>query len=217
MRKQLLIGALVLAAGVAIIGWRTSNRLSSETFSETSATPPEAAPLCPWRDPESDLKRFFPEATSYERDTRILSGRRLELAERLGRAPTGDENALRIYRVYRVQTPLGTILTRRVKGDYGAIELVLAADTNRSVVGLRLQRLREPESIAEALQDPAWQRAFMGKHANDAWHIGSDLPEVPAVAGSSAEVVVKGVRDLLILLTAADQAQAPSLAEIHHH
>jgi hypothetical protein len=217
MRKQLLFGALVLAAVMAIIGWRTSNKFSSETFKEGGSKPPEAAPLCPWREPESDLQHFFPYATDYQKETRILSGLRLELASRLGRAPTGDENALRVNRVYRNGTMLGTILTRRVKGDYGAIELVLAVDTNRSVVGMRLQRLREPEVIEKALQNEAWQRAFVGKRAGDSWQIGNDLPEVPAMARHSPDAVAEGARDLLVLLTTADQAQTSNLVQGHNH
>jgi hypothetical protein len=159
---------------------------------------------------------FFPEATAYQTETRILSGLRSELAARLGRAPTGDENALRVYRVCAGQTVLGSVLNRRVKGEYGAIELIVATDTNRSVRGIKLQRLREPDSIAAALQDPSWQRAFVGKCAEDPWRLGGDLPQVPATARASADAVVQGIRDLLILLTAADQAQRAELAQNHH-
>jgi hypothetical protein len=207
---------LAIAAGMAIVGWRISNRFAAETFSETKAMPPEAAPLCPWRDPDSDLKKFFPGATEYRTDTRILSGLRTELAARLNRIPTGDENALRVYRVYQGRVQIGTILTRRVKGEYGAIELVLAVDTNQIVKGMTLQRLREPQQITEALQDEAWQRAFRGKRVEDRWQIGSDVPEVPAIAHRSAEAVLGGARDLLILLATADRATTPQVAQIHH-
>ena len=178
--------------------------------------PPEAAPLCPWREPDLDLKSFFPEAKSYQAETRILSGVRSELASRLGRWPTGDENALRLNRVYQDGTAVGAILTRRVKGEYGGIELVLATDDHHNVRGLRLQRLREPEASAEALQDQNWLNAFVGKRSGDPWHVGGDIPEVPASVRGSALAIVDGVRSLLILLEAADQ-QGPKLAEAHHH
>ena len=95
MRVRLLIAGGALAVALAFVGWRIGSRYSSDTFSETKAITPEAMPLCPWRQPEVDLKVFFPDATGYRAETRILSGLRLELAERLGRTPTGDENALR--------------------------------------------------------------------------------------------------------------------------
>lgn len=215
MRRPVLFAALAAATCVAFFGWRVTRR--SETFSVPAVTPPEAAPLCPWREPEADLKAFFSGATRYEVQTRILSGLRLELAQRLGRVPTGDENALRLRQIYRDGTVLGTILTRRVKGEYGAIELVLATDTNLCVRGLRLQRLREPESIAGAVQDTNWLRSFVGKRAEDLWRMGSDLPEVPSDARASAAAIVEGVRSSLVSLAAAEAAQAPSLAAPHHH
>ena len=142
-------GALVLV----VIGWKISRPSSTETFSDANAKPPEAAPLCPWREPEKDLKMIFPTATGYKVETRILSGLRVELRERLGRAPAPDENALHFYSIYREETFLGTVLTRRIKGEHGAIELVLATDLERRVCGLHFQRLREPEPIVRALEN----------------------------------------------------------------
>jgi hypothetical protein len=217
MRRPVFLGVLGAVVCVAFFGWRMTQRLSTETFKDPTAKPPEPAPLCPWREPGMDLKAFFPGATRYVVETRILSGLRLELAQRLGRVPTGDENALRIYPVYRSDSPLGSIMTRRVKGEYGAIELVLATDTNRVVRGLRLQRLREPETIAGALQDTNWLNSFVGKSVEDLRHVGKALPGVAAEAQDSAAAVVEGVRTLMILQAAADEPQARTLAETHHH
>jgi hypothetical protein len=217
MRGHLLIAGTALTVGLAFVGWRVSSRFSTDTFSEITTVTPEAMPQCPWRHPEADLKAFFPEATGYRAETRILSGLRLELAEGLGRTPTGDENALRLYRVYRNDAPVGTVLTRRVKGRYGAIELVLATDTKRTVSAMRLQRLREPESIAGVLQDAGWQNSFVGKTSQDACQVGRDIPSVPAEALDSAQAVSDGVRSLLVLLSTSEQTAPPPLADAHHH
>lgn len=217
MRRPLLFAALAASTCVAVVGWRLSQSSSSESFSAPTITPPEAAPLCPWREPAADLQRFFPSATRYEARTRILSGLRSELAQRLGRVPTGDENALRLCQVYEDETWLGSILTRRVKGEYGAIEVVLAADTNSCVRGVRLQRLREPGSIADILEDTNWLGTFDGKHAQDRWRLGSDIPMVPAQARASAEAIIEGARSLLVSLVTAETAQAPALAATHQH
>src|SRR5882724_3075888 len=150
MSRPVIFGAGALALLLVVAAWRISDSSSPERPFEPGTQLPQAAPLCPWRDPANDLKRFFPNATRYEPETRILSGQRLELAERLGRVPTGDENTLHLYRCYEEQTPLGAVLTRRVKGRYGAIELVLAVGSNGRACGLCLQRLREPEPIAAA-------------------------------------------------------------------
>ncbi len=175
----------------------------------------EAAPLCPWREPERDLSDFFPGAVRYEAETHILSGWRMELAQRLGRMPTAGENALHLYRIFGPQQPMGAILTTRVKGEYGAIEIVLAASNQGEVIGLRLQRLREPEGIRTALQQPAWLDSFRGKTTRHPWQFGRDIPEPTSSAHTSADAVVEGVRGLLILLDTAAQAQPAAARHVH--
>ena len=207
----------MLALGIVVV-WRVNHWSSaSEPPVEVKAAPPPAAPMCPWREPDADLKLFFPGADRCEIETRILSGLRVELAARLGRAPTGDENALRSYRICQGTNALGCVLTRRVKGTHGAIEIVLAVDPENRMRGLRLQRLREPESIAAALQNPDWLRAFAGKQADDSWKLGGDIPEVPADATESAGAIVAGVRSLLILLSTAGQSNLTIPAAASHH
>ena len=136
-------------AVVVAVFWNSSS--SPEPLFDPQVRPPESGPLCPWREPASDLIQFFPNASHYEVETRILSGLRVELTERLGRAPTGDDNALHVWRIHQGKTTVGSVVIRRVKGEYGAIELVLAVDLEGRVIALRLQRLREPEAIARAL------------------------------------------------------------------
>jgi len=217
MTRLVLSGVGVGAAVLAFAGWQIARVSPSEKVFEGQAKPPQAGPLCPWRQPETDLKELFPSATRYEPETRILSGLRTELAQRLGRVPTGDENALHLYRVYGENSELGTVLTRRVKGEYGAIELVLATDPDGRVCGLHLQRLREPESITKALENPAWQHSFLGKSAESTWQTGEENLEVPVEAQHSAQAVAEGVRSLVILLAAADHAGAGGLVAGHHH
>jgi len=217
MTRAVLFAVGALAAVLGVVGWRLAQSSTPETLVETQVRPPEAAPLCPWREPQADLQRLFPTATRHETETRILSGHRLELTQRLGRAPTGDENALHLYRIYHDNTPLGTIVTQRVKGAYGAIELVLAADTSLRVCGLLLQRLREPEPIARALQNPDWLHSFNGKDTDADWQLGRGIPGVPPEAASSAQAVVAGARAAMILLATADEALPPPSAQPHHH
>jgi hypothetical protein len=159
---------------------------------------------------------LFPTATGYKVETRILSGLRLELGERLGRAPAPDENAFHFYTIYREETPLGTVLTRRIKGEHGAIEMVLATDPERRVCGLHFQRLREPEPITRAIENAEWRRSFAGKRADSPWKLGEDVPAVPMEARASAEAVLEGARSLLILLETADHAQITRKAVEHH-
>ncbi len=216
MPRPVIFGAAAFALLLAVVAWRISDSSASEIPFEPNTKPPQAAPLCPWREPAGDLKRFFPSATRYEPETRILSGQRLELAARLGRRPTGDENALHIYRSFEEQSPLGAVLIRRVKGAYGAIELVLAVGTNGHVRGLRLQRLREPEPIAAALQNPDWLRSFEGQRSDSSCKLGRDIPDVVPEARASAEAIVDGVRSLLILLAVSNESHAQNPVAARH-
>jgi len=217
MPRPVIFGFGTLALLLAVVAWRISDSSSSEPPFDPKIQLPQAAPLCPWREPASDLKQFFPNATRYEPETRILSGQRLELAGRLGRVPTGDENALHIYRCYENLTPLGAVSTRRVKGTYGAIELVLAVGADGQVRGLRVQRLREPEPIADALLNPGWLRTFVGLRSDSSWKIGGDIADVVPEARASAEAIADGARSLMILLATSDESDArPPVAARHH-
>jgi len=205
MRRWILPGASSALLAVIVALWLNGSSPGVKAF-DPKVKPPEAAPMCPWRDPESDLKQFFPDATRHAVETCILSGQRVELAESLGRMPTGDENALHFWRVYAGESLLGSVLTRRVKGEHGVIELVLAVEANGSVRGVRLQRLREPEKIAQALQNPNWLRSFERRRAESSWKLGEDIPGVPAEVCASATAMIEGTRSLLILLAASEQA-----------
>jgi hypothetical protein len=217
MSRALIIGAVTALLALAMLAWRVKHTaVTTELPAEVKAIPPSAAPMCPWREPDTDLKEFFPSADHYIIETRILSGLRMELAAGLGRVPTGDENALRLYRICQKTNVLGTLMTRRVKGTHGAVEIVLAVDAEGRVRGLRTQRLREPEAIAAALQNPDWLRAFVGKRAEDPWKFGSDVPEISPAARETAEAMVEGVRSLLILLSVASESNPAIPADSHH-
>lgn len=198
-------GAAVLV--VAIV-WRVSQRATDvETVFEPPSRVVEPAPMCPWRAPESDLKLFFPGADQWQIETRILSGKRPELEQRLGRPPAADENVLPLHRVFCRKELAGTVLTRRAKGEHGAIEIVLAVNPDQSIKGIRFQRLREPPAIAEALSSETWLHAFRGRKLSMNWNGASGIPLLAPQAKASGAAVVEAVRSLLILLAAAEQSE----------
>ena len=197
----LLVAATALVAGV----WRlTSAGPAIPVHTAAAHSFVEAAPLCPWREPERDLRRFFPGATGSYEELRILSHLRVALIHDLGRPLTAEEMLLRPYQVVKGTAPLGSVLVRRVKGEFGAIELVLAVSPDGRVRGVRLQRLREPEPVAALLTSSRWLGAFQGKTADSPLRVGEDLPAVPTEAGVSARAIAAGVRASLILLRAAE-------------
>lgn len=186
--------------------WSLLSDPSSETVFEPEIAPIEAAAFCPWRQPEADLARFFPGATTSKLEPAILSGQLAELMEALGRPLAPEENPLRRHRVWKQDELLGFVLTHRLRGEHGAIEVVLAVDQAGRVRGVNLQRMREPAPIAAALSDPAWLAAFEGRSVTNDWRPGTDLPEVIPAARVSAAAIVEGVHGLLVLNAAADQA-----------
>src|SRR4051812_7912314 len=105
----------------------------------TNFTPAEEEPVCPWREPDNDLHSFFPEATSHHLETKALSAMRPQLMRILGRQPTGADHILHVHRVMTGGAPAGAVLLKRVKGEYGAIELVIALSTNNIIRGVRAQ------------------------------------------------------------------------------
>ena len=170
------------------------------------STTVEVPPLCPWRDPEADLRQTFGAGTTAKREVRILSAQLLPLQQRLGRPTTPDERALQLERASRGGQALGTILLRRVKGRYGAVELVLAVTPDGKLLALRIQREREPEAISSQIRSGDWLAAFRGKTATDPWRLGADIPNVSGDARPTALAIVDGVRATLILLETAESS-----------
>jgi hypothetical protein len=209
------VGAvLLLALAAAVFVWMRQDRTAGrDTVYEPASLYVEPGSMCPWRTPEEDLHRFFPGAGGYRTRITTLSSQRLELHQRLGRMPGPDENSLSIHEVTENGQICGAVLTRRVKAEHGLIEVMVAVDNQQRVRGLKLQRLREPESVAVALQDPAWLSAFIGKSAESRWALGEDIPEVPTDARVSAGRLIEAVRSLLVLFSVAEARPG---APVHH-
>lgn len=163
------------------------------------------------------MSEFFPRATRYELQTRILSGSRVELTELLGRPPTADENTLQVFRIFQGSQEVGEVTTRRVKGAHGVVEIVLAADTAGRITGLRLQRLREPEAAVQALQGAEWRRWFVGRTAESSWTCDELLARLPAEARESAKEIARGARSTLVLLSVSKRAVGLAGAASHAH
>jgi hypothetical protein len=217
MQRKTAYGVLGLLAIVALVAqWLSAAWFgANDIVSIPIRTPVAGASLCPWRQPEADMSTFFPHATSHRTESIALSHHLAELRKRLGRWPGPAENPLQIHRIYAGRQLLGSVLARRVKGEYGAIEIVLAVNTQGRVRDLKMQRLREPTPIAGVLRSPQWLHAFEGKTVESDWRLGHSIPDVPAAARPSAEAVVSGVRSLLILLDAAGRTGTG--ATVHHH
>jgi len=206
-----IAGGVVVAAGVVAT---LATRSAPKDPGITEIRVPEQAELmCPWREPERDLQAFFPGATGYKTETRILSAQRRLLAGKLGRQPRPDESRVYLHRVERGSRAFGYVVVRRVRGEYGAIELVVAV-ADGQVRGVRLQRHREPLAVASAINKKQWLRYFEGKRAEFDMRVGQTIPPVPPGAHASAEAVAEGVRSALVLVEVGSRHGIPE--EPHH-
>jgi hypothetical protein len=172
---------------------------------------PEAAPPCPWRNAQADLTNWFPGATGYSISDQILSGKRLELQKRLGRSLLPEENALHIYIIARNTAPLGTVLTRRFKGSGGAMEIALALDPQNTISAFKIQRMREPREIVQALEALNLDEQLQGKSVNDDLR-AIDTRNAPPTVKDLAINILEAVRSLLVLNEAAQTNRIAS----HH-
>ena len=193
IRRPLM--CLIMLALTGVYGCSSSEELVSDPVTHKIISAPA---MTPWRDPIGDMARFFPGASDYSQDTLILSPYRLEILKRLGSGISLDSNTLYAYRVRRQGKVVGTILIRSAPGEYGAIETVLAVSPERRIVGIHIQRNREPSPIIAALTDAQWLQSFQGKDAKSLFQPGKDLSEVPEAAQRSALAVATVVRSLLI-------------------
>jgi hypothetical protein len=203
MRSGTIIVAVVLAV-MTLLALRILVPGESTRPRALAYTPAEEEPVCPWRDPETDLRLFFPGATGHHLEAKSLSAMRPQLTRILGRQPTGADHLLRVHRITEDTNPVGSVLVKRVKGEHGAIELVIALSADRIVRGVRAQRSREPENISAALATNGWIRAFAGKSLTNELRPGHDLPAPPAKARATAQAIAEGVRVSLASFALAD-------------
>ena len=208
-------GGITIAAMAIVVWWLREASHDIPSVFQPSTRLIEPAPVCPWREPETDAQFFFPGANRHFTEKRILSGVRVELAKRLNRQPDAEENTLTVHHVYQDSRALGIVLARRVKGEHGAIEIVLAVTIRGEVHGVRLQRLREPPAVADALQDASWLAKFKGRTSSHGWE-KDDLLDLPPGARDSALVIREGIRSLLILLAVSESPRVPSTGRPHH-
>ena len=213
MRSAPFLATLLVAAAAVWI-WRSiPARSVVQPYVERPAAG-ENVPICPWREPERDLVALFPQATGYTIETRILSALMTPIQKRIGRPMTIDENPLRIHRVNNGTQTSGAILVKRVKGDYGGVELVIGITPQRQVAGVRIQSQREPDAIVQAVT--GWLPTFSGKTADSALQPGQDLPDVASEARATAQAIAEGIRSALIVFSFAEDSAGKSLSHEAH-
>lgn len=154
------------------------------------------AALCVWRKPDQDIKKFFPGADTYKTDVKDPSKKKTVIEKRIGRSLDSDEQEFKLYRVINGGKKVGTIMTHLGKGQYGAIEIVVALDNNGKVKGVGIQRDREKKRTE--LRSEKFLGQFKGKDINDPVAVGKDIKPVPG-AEKSSDTVAFSVKKLLVI------------------
>jgi hypothetical protein len=128
-----------------------------------------AAVGCELNDPDRDVKRLFPGATSFKTEYVSLQRAGGEALLRRVEAKLGDkfqglyetiDVSYTMYRIYKGTDLIGYIHGVNQKGRYGGIQVFLALDLKGAIQAFYFQKLTN--QAAGQLRDPAFGRQFVG-------------------------------------------------------
>ncbi len=154
---------------------------------------PLYAALCVWINPDRDIKNFFPGGDSYITDTKRYSKEQGALIEqRINARLDPDENEFKFYRVKKQGKIIGTVLTHQARGKYGAVQTVVGLGNDDRVIGVYVQRHREPAN----LNKESFLKQFQGKTAKDPIAVGKDI-EPLTDSDKSSEAVAFSVKKIV--------------------
>jgi len=160
--------------------------------------PPVSAALCVWRNPDRDMKDLFG-ADSYKTLWTKVGNKRATIEKRLNTKLDPDETEFRFWPVYKNGKRVGTITTHLGKGDYGAIEVVIALKHNDEKVWISAVRIqRDREKYRNELRSEGFLKQFVGKTSKDPLQVGKDLKAAHAKALKGSQVVALSVKKLLV-------------------
>jgi Na+-translocating ferredoxin:NAD+ oxidoreductase RnfG subunit len=151
--------------------------------------------LCVWLNPDRDIKKFFPGAKSYTTDIKKYSteqGKAIE--KRIGAKLDPDENEFKFYRVKKDNKQVGTVLTHQARGRYGAVQVVVGIGNDNKVIGVYVQRDREPTN----LNVESFLKQFAGKTVEDPISIEKDIKPIKGHEKSS-HAVAYSVKKILVV------------------
>lgn len=129
---------------------------------------------CELTDPDRDIRRLFPESTGYK--THLISilergGKptAVRIEERLGDNLEPVYETLDVphpyYQVFKGKEQIGWVFGVNQKGEYGLIQVVLAADLNGKILNFYYQKLSSPE--AKKFREESFTGKFRGLTLRD--------------------------------------------------
>jgi hypothetical protein len=131
---------------------------------------------CSLNDPDRDIRRIFPEATGYKTAYITIRERggdslateiETRLGDKLDEVYETTDVPYAYYAVLKGEEMIGRVHGVNQKGKYGGMQLILATDTEGTVVDFYYQKLSSPE--AKRFRNPDFTDQFKGLSPADAY------------------------------------------------
>lgn len=158
-----------------------------------------SASLCVWRQPDSDIAGIFGNGSYKTVFLDIGPAAKQRVEKRLGFALDPDETQFKFFPVYQGKKQVGTVMTHAGKGQFGAIEVVVAVvptDSGVAVKEVRIQRDREKAKAA--LRSSKFLGQFKGMTAQSEFELGGRVKTAAPGAERASAAVARAVRKLLV-------------------
>ena len=159
-----------------------------------------AASLCVWRQPDADISGIFGSGSYKTVFADITDSLKVKVEKRLGIALDADETQFKYFPVFKGKQRVGTVMTHAGKGQFGAIEVVVAVvegDSGPVIKAVRIQRDREKAKAA--LRGKEFLGQFKGMGLTDTFKVGEDLKTAVQGADKASQAVATAARKLLIV------------------
>jgi hypothetical protein len=159
-----------------------------------------AASLCVWRQPDADISGIFGSGSYKTVFADITDAQKQKVEKRLGFALDADETQFKYFPVFKGKQRVGTVMTHAGKGQFGAIEVVVAVvagDSGPIIKEVRVQRDREKAKAA--LRGKEFLGQFSGKGLTDTFKVGEDLKTAVKGAEKASQAIATAARKLLIV------------------
>ena len=159
-----------------------------------------AASLCVWRQPDADISGIFGSGSYKTIFADITDAQKQKIEKQLGFPLDADETQFKYFPVFKGKQRVGTVMTHAGKGQFGAIEVVVAVvagDSGPIIKEVRVQRDREKAKAA--LRGKEFLGQFNGKGLTDTFKVGEDLKTAVKGAEKASQAIATAARKLLIV------------------
>ena len=158
--------------------------------------------LCVWRFPDRDIREIY-DADAYETVYYDVSeSDQSTIEEILGHPLDADETQFKFFNVFNGDDTVGVVATHLGKGQYGAIEVVVAMSHNSdpdevTIKEVRIQRDREKDRAN--LRSEAFLGQFKGLGISDPMSVPEDITPASENSVKSSETIAFAVKKLVVV------------------